>query len=310
MGDGRPTDRIADTLVQNSRAPRHLIMVFFSVTCLLIRGVLVADEVDECGVARPESPAVVSNREQATETASKSADVTRELHPDALQFIRGIVLLLLPEKFDDDDGWGDETRIQSGVNLRFEDGQLRTSRRWKHVNHGSWLQASGELVEPETTFQLAAVRLPDPDEDTQRYEIRVSTRLSVTARQQQWSYGLMLWSVSADAAADVSVRVVLDVKSEIVKTEKGTRLRFLPTVMDAAANLDSFDLRRVSHARGDVVQEFGTAFEKLAKAAVNRQNRDLAEKINKSLQKKPERLEIPFDLGSWFDRTIEPTADP
>lgn len=223
-----------------------------------------------------------------------------ELAPEALQFIRGIVLLLLPPRFDDDDGWGDEARIQSGVNVRFDDGKLKTSRRWKNVNHGSWTQASGTLIEPEKTFQLQAARLDEPDKDTQRYEVRIATRLRVTGRQQQWSYGLMLWSISADAVADVSLHIVFDVKTEIVKTDEGTRLRFTPTVTHAVAKLDSFDLRRVSHAKGSAVQEFGNGLEKLIRLYVDRENKDLAAKINKAIHKKAERLEIPFEIGGWL----------
>ena len=223
-----------------------------------------------------------------------------ELAPEALEFIRGIVLLLLPPKFDDDDGWGDETRMQSGVNVRFDDGKLKTSRRWKNVNHGSWTQASGTLIDPVHTFQLKAARLDDPDKDTQQYDVRVATRLRVTGRQQQWSYGLMLWSISADAVADVSLHVVFEVNTQIVKTAEGTRLRFTPKVIHAVARLDSFDLRRISHAKGSVVQEFGDGLEKLIRLYVDRKNKDLAAKINKALDKQADHLEIPFEIGSWF----------
>jgi len=242
-----------------------------------------------------------------------------ELAPEALEFIRGIVLLLLPPEFEDDDGWGEETRIQSGLNVRFDDGKLKTSRRWKNVNHGSWTQASGTLIEPEDTFQLKVARLstgtvPEGhpaavDKDIQRYEVRVATRLRVTGRQQQWSYGLMLWSISADAVADVSLNVVFEVNTEIVKTDKGTRLRFTPNVTHAVARLDSFDLRRISHAKGSAVQEFGNGLEELIRQYVDRENKDLAAKINKALHKQPERLEIPFEIGGWFLPSADTAAD-
>jgi len=101
----------------------------------------------------------------------------RELPDEGQLFIRSIALILLPQKFDDEKGWGDEKRIQSGLNVDFDDGRLRTSRRWNMVNHGSWLQGLGELVDPARTFSLKAAQLPDPDEQTQRYQVNVSANL-------------------------------------------------------------------------------------------------------------------------------------
>ena len=220
---------------------------------------------------------------------------------EAIDFIRGIALLLIPQEFEDDDGWGDETKIQSGLNMRFNDGRLETSRRWKHVNHGNWLQASGKLVEPEKLFQLKAARLPAPEKGTQRYDLEVSARLRVTGRQQQWSYGVMLWSISAEAVVDVTLHLVLDVKSQVVQNDEGTRLRFLPEVTQAEAQLTDFSLRRISHLKGKPVQEFGDLFERLLRQRVGRENKYLARRINTALEKKRERLEIPFDIAGWFN---------
>ena len=235
-----------------------------------------------------------------TDTTGTGTTTRQEIPREAIDFVRGIALLLIPQTFEDDDGWGDETKIQSGLNMRFDDGRLDTSRRWKHVNHGNWLRASGNLVEPEERFQLTAARLPAPEKGTQRYDVEVSARLRVTGRQQQWSYGVMLWSISAEAVADVALHLVLDVKSEVVQNDEGTRLRFLPKVTQAEAKLTDFSLRRISHLKGKPVQEFGDLFEKLIRKRVGRENKNMATRINTALEKNVEQLEIPFDLAGWF----------
>lgn len=250
----------------------------------------------------PPDPATV----EALPAVSPSPDLKRrELPDEALQLIRDIAVLLLPSKFEDEDGWGEEKRIQSGLDVDFEDGRLKTRRRWKNVNHGSWLQGSGELVEPETTFTVTGAMLPDPADRTHRYEIRVSARLRVTGRQQQWNYGVMLWSLSADAVADVSLLLIVDVKSEVVSTDQGTRLRFEPNVAHAAASLDRFSLRRISHAKGAAVHEFGEFLEQLIRLRVRSENKDLASRINKSIRKNPDRLEVPLNFGEWFGWSSE-----
>ena len=233
----------------------------------------------------------------------------RDLPEQGQQFIRSVALILLPQKFDDEDGWGDEKRIQSGLNVDFDGGKLKTSRRWNMVNHGTWLRGSGELVDPANTFTLRAIQLPDPDEETQRYEIHTSAKLQVNGRQQQWNYGVMLWSISADAVVDLSLHAVLDVKSEVVTTDKGARLRFVPTVTQATAKMENFRLQRISHLKGTVVQAHGEVIEELIQMRLRRENKDLPARINKAIQKKADRLEIPFDIGGWFGVSPKGTAE-
>lgn len=235
--------------------------------------------------------------------ASSTEPGRRDLAPDAVSFFRGIALLLIPSEFDDDDGWGDTTKIQSGLNMRFEDGLLRTSRRWRHVNHGNWLRASGKLVDPEETFRLHVAQLPDHEQGTKRYEVDVSARLRVTGQQQQWTHGVLLWTISAEAVTDLKLHVILDVKSQVVQTDKGTRLRFIPNVIQAEARLADYSLRRISHLKGKPVQEFGDLFENLARRRVERENAKLATRINTAIKKNAERLEIPFDFADWFGGT-------
>ena len=273
--------------------------IFFSV---LLAGVC------DCRAAQePELPELIIPPFDALEKPPAAANVDppgiarQEIPREAIDFLRGIALLLIPQSFEDDDGWGDETKFQSGLNIRFHDGQLETNRRWKHVNHGNWLQASGKLVDPEERFQLKAARLPEPEMGTQRYDVEVSAQLRVTGRQQQWSYGVMLWSISAEAVADVKLHLILDVKSEVVQNDKGTRLRFVPEVTQAEAQLTDFSLRRISHLKGKPVQEFGELFERLIRKRIGRENKNLATRINAALEKKRERLEIPFDIAGWFN---------
>jgi len=275
--------------------------------CLILLSILLAGACDCHAVQETEFPELIIPPWDAVEKPPATADVNRagttrqEIPREATDFIRGIALLLIPLEFEDDDGWGDEKKIQSGLNVRFSDGQLETNRRWKHVNHGNWLKASGKLVDPEERFQLNVARLPEPEKGTQRYDVEVSARLRVTGRQQQWSYGVMLWSISAEAVADVTLHLVLDVKSEVVQDDKGTRLRFIPEVTQAESQLTDFSLRRISHLKGKAVQEFGDLFERLIRKRVDRENKNLTTRINTALEKYHEQLEIPFDIAGWFN---------
>ena len=91
----------------------------------------------------------------------------------------------------------------------------------------------------------------------------------------------------------------------LLQNDMGTRLRFLPKVTLAEARLTNFSLRRISHLKGKPVQEFGDGFEQLIRRRVGPENKNLSTRINTALEKKPERLEIPFDVAGWFSG-VEP----
>lgn len=282
-----------------------------------IEPILCAGQEESAAVLAPQLPAeseVVEVTEPAELVLSTEAAYQRPNHQrrdlpeEGQQFIRSVALILLPQKFDDEDGWGDEKRIQSGLNVDFDGGKLKTSRRWNMVNHGTWLRGSGELVDPENTFTLRAIQLPDPDEETQRYEIHTSAKLQVNGRQQQWNYGVMLWSISADAVVDLSLHAVLDVKSEVVTTDKGARLRFVPSVTQATAKMENFRLQRISHIKGTVVQAHGEVVEELLQILLRHENRNLPDRMNKALKENSEKLEIPLSIGELFSLSPKDSA--
>lgn len=239
-------------------------------------------------------PVVVENDQETAVPAREHIP----LSPESVEFVRGIVLFLLPQSFEDTDDWGAETRIQSGLNVELDRGLLRTNRRWKSVNHGSWKQAAGQLIEPEKHFQLQVARIPGDDPSVTEYQITANARLLVSGRQQQWSYGVMLWSVSAEADLEISLAATVALKQEVVQTEGVTKLRLVPTVASAGAKVERYRLRRISHATGPAVREFGSWFESLIDRRVKNESQQLPAKINRKLGKHPERLEIPV----WFGR--------
>ena len=82
------------------------------------------------------------------------------LPPHAIQFVKGMAILLLPESFEDDDDWGRTKRIQSGLNVKVKGLKVHTSRRWKDARHGTWRRVTAVLVNPEEFFQLDISLLP------------------------------------------------------------------------------------------------------------------------------------------------------
>lgn len=222
------------------------------------------------------------------------------LSPEAVHFIKGMALMLLPETYSDDDDWGNQKRIQSGLNVKMDGFRLDTSRRWKEVNHGTWQRIDATLVDPQQHFQLSISLLPKIERGVPRYRVSAKLRLRAVGRQQRWNHGVRLYSVSADIVADVAFTADVQFRSDVVKTDSGSKLRVLPHLETATARLDGFSLRSVSHAKGGAVREFGNLVEGLLQSAVKKKSQKLPTKVNARIQKKPEKFEIPAGILAVF----------
>ena len=242
----------------------------------------------------------LSGRCSSADEITVGPKIETPLTPEATQFLRGMALVLLPETYSDDDDWGKEKRIQSGLNIERDGLKIHTSRRWKNVNHGTWRRVDAKLIDPEERFKLAVSLLPREEQSVPRYRIRTSMRLNTTGRQQGWSLGAKLYSISAEAWADVSVEVDVRFRSEVTKTDDGSKLRVLPYVERSRVRLEGFSLRRISHAKGSAVRGYGDALEGLIRRAVRKKGDKLAAKVNSKVQKKPERFEVPAGILAVF----------
>jgi hypothetical protein len=229
------------------------------------------------------------------------------LPPHAIQFVKGMAILLLPESFEDDDDWGRTKRIQSGLNVKVKGLKVHTSRRWKDARHGTWRRVTAVLVNPEEFFQLDISLLPQKKEGMPRYRIRASTRLKVHGQQQQWNLGHKLYSISAVAEADLTFVADVQFHSQLVKAEEGGKLRVLPQVETAIVRLTGFRLRRISHAKGGGVRLFGESIQSIIEHRVRKESEKLAGRINRKVEEKPERFEIPAGFLAVFGEDLSPT---
>jgi len=206
--------------------------------------------------------------------------------------------VVMPEQFEESDDWGKRTKVQSGLHIRMDGLNIRTHRNWKQVNHGTWKKVVVHLVDPKTTFQISVFDLPTEPGQPPRRLITAAARIHVVGEIQQWSYGVRLIGVSAEALADVSFRTEVVVQHSLQNTDDGLKLRLTPTVSASQVQMDGFRLKRFSRMQGAAVREFGEVFEPMLRGAIRRENKSLDASINKQIAKEADRLEVPFDVFS------------
>mgnify|MGYP006928173243 CR=1 FL=1 len=226
------------------------------------------------------------------------------LPPHAIQFVKGMAILLLPESFEEDDDWGNTKRVQSGLNVTLDGLRVHTSRRWKDVRHGTWRRVTAVLVNPEEFFQLQISLLPRKAEGVPRYRVRTSIRLNVTGQQQQWNLGLKLYSISAVTEADLTFVADVQFRNLLVKTDDGGKLRVLPQIETADVRMTGFRLRRISHAKSGGVRLFGESIQTIVEHRVRKESEKLADKINRKVEQKPERFEVPAGILAVFGEDL------
>ncbi len=229
----------------------------------------------------------------------KSVNRKLELRTNPQKFIRDLALVAIPDQFEDDKKWGKTRRVQSGVSVKFEGGKLRTHRKWKNVKHGRWQKHNIKMIEPEKRFQLQINNVVKTPEGAYHFDIACFARLRVEARFQDWRLGVPLLRISTDAVTDVR----LDSHCELVLDfDYGTfppAVELKPKVHAANVRVGRFEVKRISHLKGRVAEEFSGAIKSVVTHEIARRRKDLPKKINKKIAKKKDDLRI--SLGDWLN---------
>ncbi len=243
--------------------------------------------------ATPSSDAVPSPR------ATGDADpVQVPLTSEAQAFLRALVLIVLPDDFENDKKWGEQKRVQSGLSVRLEDGRVRTHRKWKDVNHGRWQWHRIRLVDPEDRLRLAIENVSRRADGTYDFDVDCIARLQTEARWQDWRLGIPVLRVSADAVADIRLIARCEMKLTFDHSSFPPAVQLEPSVRRADLRLGRFEVRRISHVKGRIADQFSASIRQVLKSELARRREQIPRKINKQLAKKQDSLRV--SLGEWL----------
>ncbi len=218
------------------------------------------------------------------------ADTPAQLQPLLVQLIMDIV----PHDHENTKKWGSTKEIVSGLNVKLDGWQVRTKRRRKEVNHGTWKRYHVTLVDPQEFFKLQLLNLREESPGTVAFELLVQARLETYGRLQEWRRGVRLFSVSANASADVVLNLDFRMTSKLDASHLPPDILLQPKVVAADMRLKQFKLNRIGKADGPVVREFGDGIEKLIRKKLEEKNEKLVSKINRQIEKNEDDLRFSF----------------
>jgi hypothetical protein len=267
------------------------------------------------------------SRTIAAQPAAPAASAINETDPSATppassgpkkfdRLVTGIVLDNLPAEIVEDKDWGKTTQVWDGVRAQWEGSRLKTNRRWKTVNHGTWKKYEIRLIDPEQRFQVQVDNLQPLEDGRVGFDAQVDAALDVFARLAQWERGVQLFSLSAEATAVVRLRIGCSVAMKLDPTRFPPDVRFQPQVESADLQLVHFRLRRISQASGPLVRELGSAIRDVVESKIADRRGQMVKRINRQIEKRQDDLRLSIhDLlaSQWGDlaaKQLQPAAQP
>ena len=232
-------------------------------------------------------------------TENKAEQVDEEILSDEAlgnmnQLVTRLALDAMPHTYSNDKKWGGQEKRWDGVRLRRDDeGRLKTKRKWKMVNHGTWKKYSATLVEPEDNFSIKVENLHRAEDEKLGFDILFLADIEFEARQAKWAKGVQLYSVNAEGHGRIQLRVTCEMAVNLDFDDFPPDLIFEPVATSAEITVEDFTIDRVSKLGGEFAQQLTRAARRVLDEKIAEKESDIVEKINDEIEEEGElRLRV------------------
>ena len=239
---------------------------------------------------------------QQVETQPADRDSVQQQKIDAKQeiddakklddFLTQLALDSMPVRYVEDKDWGKQKERWDGIKVSFKNGRLHTKRRKKMVNHGTWDRYEVSLVDPENSFSVQLNNFEETDSDRVTFDVIITAKVNVVARQAKWVKGVQLYSISADGSAAVKLAISASLGSRLDVAKFPPDLIFDPRIEDAKIELEDFRIDRVSKAGGEFAQQVTRIVKSKLDKKVAPKEEKLVKKLNAKIEKNRDRLTL------------------
>lgn len=207
-------------------------------------------------------------------------------------FLTQLALDSMPVRYVEDKDWGKQKERWDGIKVSFKNGRLHTKRRKKMVNHGTWDRYEVSLVDPENSFSVQLNNFEETDSDRVTFDVIITAKVNVVARQAKWVKGVQLYSISADGSAAVKLAISASLGSRLDVAKFPPDLIFDPRIEDAKIELEDFRIDHVSKAGGEFAQQVTRIVKSKLDKKVAAKEEKLVKKLNAKIEKNRDRLTL------------------
>jgi hypothetical protein len=254
-------------------------------------------------------PIVIPSRKRRPAEMVATEPIPTTMAPEEMhELIRAMVLDIIPYKYNDTRKWNRTKEVVSGLNVRVDGFRVKTNRRRKMVNHGTWKRYTVELLNPKQEFDFKIDNIKTDSPGKVSFRASVVTPLRVTARLQEWSYGARLLSISTEAETRVQLQANCQVGFEMDGKTFPPDVIIKPGINAAYIRLIDFEVKRISHVKGSLAKEMGRTMQSLVERQIENKREQLAQKINQKIAKQQDRFRLSLSdlLSSKWGKVVNP----
>ena len=244
--------------------------------------VIVADTLDIVDAA------AVAKTAPAGELNNAPVDAGEKI--DAL--ITKMVLENIPHQFKEDKDWGKQESRWNGVDIRRDGLKLRTHRKKKMFNHGTWKKYEVSLLNPKEQFAISVKNMREAEDGKMAFDVHVSANLKIDGRQAKWVRGVQLFNVSIDGKTKVNLVATIELRTLMDITKFPPDLAFRPEAKSVDISLSDFRIDRISKVGGEVAQQVTRIAERAIKERMEKEEVKTVKKLNKEFEKNADKLKL------------------
>ena len=254
----------------------------------VLEGGIQKSSVIKHGTKTPVSAAPPVQAGSSTDDEPTAVDAGAEID----ELLTGLVLKHLPHDFAEDKDWGRQAERFDGLKVRRKGLEIRTKRKKKMVNHGSWKKYNVSLLNPKEKFAVSIKNMREIPDEKLAFDLHCRSDLKIDARLKKWIKGVQLYSLSVDGKATVSLVVTIELETVLDFSRFPPDLIFRPVATAADLNVEEFRIDRISKVGGEVAQQATAWAREALDKKIAGEEVKLVKKINESLKKEAPKLRL------------------
>lgn len=208
------------------------------------------------------------------------------------RLIRDLVLQNAPHEYENDRQWGGTRQVWDGLHVWRDGLRIKTKRRWKDANHGTWKKYRAWLIDPDHQFDVQFLNLHKTAEGKAAFDLLIDAKLGAWGRLSEWRQDVQLFSFSADAEATVRLKLSCELSARLDPSHLPPDLVLQPQVMAADLALVDFRLKRISDADGPLVKQLGKSLREVLEDELRDRQPRLVQRMNDQIRDHQDDLRL------------------
>ncbi len=237
-----------------------------------------------------------------TATAGASDSDSNLASPQIVGWLKQIIRDNLPETYEDRRKWDLQKEVWDGVDFHREGMKVKTKRKHKLVNHGTWTRYKLDMVDPDQNLKIQFRKLEATADNKVHFDVSVEMWLDIFGRLSQWVRDVQMISLSANADAVCQLNITGTVAFQLNPLKFPPDIRIQPHVDTASVEISQFKVRRISQLGGPLAEQLGNGLRAALENKLEESNERLAEKMNKQIAKHADRMQ--FSTQDWLQSKL------